>query len=69
MGQKFEMFAINSSKTQIRHTIWKITNFGKFYLQNYVNNQGQTAGPNPIPRVAGWLSLLSSSLYPFNFLF
>ena len=38
MGQNFEIFVINSSKTQNRHTIWKITNFGKFYLQTSVDH-------------------------------
>ena len=69
MGQKFEFFVINSSKTQNRHTIWKITKFGKFYLQTSIDHRGQIAGPNPIMQVAGWLSLLSPTLYPFNFYF
>ena len=49
MGQKIEIFAINSSKTQNRHTIWKITKFGKFYLPTSVDHRGQTTGPNVIP--------------------
>ena len=69
MGQNFKLFVINSSKIKNRHTIWKITKFGKFYLQTSVDHWGQTTGPNPIPRVAGWLSLLSPPLYPFNFYF
>ena len=49
MGQKIEFFSINSSKTQNRHTIWKINKFGKFYLPHLADQRGQTAGPNPIP--------------------
>ena len=48
MGQNFEIFTINSSKNQNRHTIWKITKFGKFYLQTSVDHQGQTPGPKMI---------------------
>ena len=49
MGQNFEIFVINSSKTQNRHTIWKITKLRNFYFPTSDNHRGQTARPNPIP--------------------
>ena len=53
MGHKFEIFSINSFKTQNRHTIWKITKLGKFYLPTSIDHQGQTAGVNRILQVTG----------------
>ena len=67
MGQEFEIFVINSSKNKNRHTIWKITKLGKFLPLNSIDHRGQTARSNPIPRVAGWLSLLSPSFFVLHF--
>ena len=46
MGQNFEFFSINSSKTKIEIPIWKITKLGKFLRLTSSAHRGQTSGPN-----------------------